>query len=100
MKRGSLSPGSSPPAESGGRAVGGVLSDVLGNDSNRAIDDPAFLTSPGRQYTLKRGVEPFQLESGHEDGVQPLSNLLLTMLNRAGVPVESMGDSTGQCSEV
>jgi hypothetical protein len=30
----------------------------------------------------------------------PLSNLLLTMLDRARVPVESFGDSTGQCAEV
>ena len=30
----------------------------------------------------------------------PLSNLLLTMLHRAGVPVESIGDSTGECAEV
>ena len=30
----------------------------------------------------------------------PVSNLLLTVLNRAGVPVESLGDSTGEFSEV
>ena len=30
----------------------------------------------------------------------PVSNLMLTVLNRAGVPVESLGDSTGQFSEV
>jgi hypothetical protein len=30
----------------------------------------------------------------------PMSNLLLTMLHRAGVPVQSIGDSTGQCGEV
>jgi hypothetical protein len=30
----------------------------------------------------------------------PVSNLLVTVLNRAGVPVESLGDSTGECSEV
>ena len=30
----------------------------------------------------------------------PTSNLLLTMLHRAGVPVESIGDSTGECAEV
>ena len=30
----------------------------------------------------------------------PLSNLLLTMLDRAHVPVESIGDSTGVCSEI
>jgi Protein of unknown function (DUF1552) len=30
----------------------------------------------------------------------PLSNLLLTMLHRAGVPVESIGDSTSECTEV
>ena len=30
----------------------------------------------------------------------PLSNLLLTMLDRADVPVESIGDSTGECAEV
>jgi hypothetical protein len=30
----------------------------------------------------------------------PLSNLLLTLLVRAGVPVESIGDSTGVFSEV
>ena len=30
----------------------------------------------------------------------PLSNLLLTMLHRADVPVESIGDSTGECADV
>ena len=30
----------------------------------------------------------------------PMSNLLLTMLDRAGAPVTSIGDSTGQCTEV
>ena len=30
----------------------------------------------------------------------PASNLLLTMLHRAGVPVESVGDSTGECAEL
>jgi hypothetical protein len=30
----------------------------------------------------------------------PAANLLLTMLHRCGVPVESIGDSTGECSEV
>ena len=30
----------------------------------------------------------------------PLSNLLLTMLRRAEVPVQSIGDSTGECAEV
>jgi hypothetical protein len=30
----------------------------------------------------------------------PLSNLLVTMLRRAGVPVESVGDSTGECAEL
>jgi hypothetical protein len=28
----------------------------------------------------------------------PMSNLLLTMVRRAGVPVESIGDSTGECA--
>ena len=30
----------------------------------------------------------------------PISNLLLTVLRRAGVPVQSIGDSTGECGEV
>jgi hypothetical protein len=30
----------------------------------------------------------------------PLANLLLTLMVRAGVPVESIGDSTGELSEV
>ena len=30
----------------------------------------------------------------------PMSNLLLTLLQRAGVPVESLGDSTGELAEV
>jgi hypothetical protein len=30
----------------------------------------------------------------------PIANLLLTLLNRAGVPVESVGDSTGELVEV
>ncbi len=30
----------------------------------------------------------------------PISNLLLTMLHRAGVPLESIGDSTGECAEL
>jgi len=30
----------------------------------------------------------------------PLANLLLTLMNRAEVPVKSVGDSTGEISEV
>ena len=30
----------------------------------------------------------------------PMSNLLVTMLHRAGVPVQSVGDSTGECTEL
>ena len=30
----------------------------------------------------------------------PLANVLLTILNRAGVPTESFGDSTGDIAEV
>ena len=30
----------------------------------------------------------------------PISNVLLTVLRRAGVPVQSVGDSTGECGEV
>jgi hypothetical protein len=30
----------------------------------------------------------------------PVSNLLLTVLDRAGVPLESLGDSTGEFAEV
>jgi hypothetical protein len=30
----------------------------------------------------------------------PLSNLLLTLLHRANVPVKSIGDSTGECAEI
>ena len=35
----------------------------------------------------------------YPDGV-PLSNLLLTMLEHASIPVNAVGDSTGGCSEV
>jgi hypothetical protein len=35
----------------------------------------------------------------YADGT-PVSNLLLTLLDRAGVPVESVGDSTGECADV
>jgi hypothetical protein len=30
----------------------------------------------------------------------PVSNMLLTVLNRAGVPLESLGDSTGEIAEI
>jgi hypothetical protein len=30
----------------------------------------------------------------------PLSNLLLTLLHRAAVPVDSIGDSSGECAEL
>jgi hypothetical protein len=30
----------------------------------------------------------------------PFGNLLLTLMNRAGVPIESVGDSTGELSEI
>ena len=46
----------------------------------------------------------------HRDGAEfrhvrlpdrmPISNLLLTVLHRAGSPVQSIGDSTGECGEV
>jgi hypothetical protein len=35
----------------------------------------------------------------YPDGT-PVSNVLLTMLRRGGVPVESIGDSTSECAEV
>ena len=30
----------------------------------------------------------------------PLANVLLTMLQRAGVPIEKVGDSTGEIAEI
>jgi hypothetical protein len=30
----------------------------------------------------------------------PMTNLLLTVLDKAGVPMESLGDSTGKMSEL
>ena len=53
--------------------------------------------------TLLAGGGAGQLKGGRHlqyPDHTPMSNLLLTMLDKAGIPMESLGDSTGRLADV
>ena len=51
------------------------------------------------ESTLQHRADPCDDGSAHPENT-PMANLLLTILNKAGIPQESVGDSTGMLSEV
>jgi len=68
----------------------------LGNPNEHAIIDLPNLVLGGGSGRIKGNRH---ISYKVEDYV-PESNLLVTLLDRAGVPVENLGDSTGQLKEV
>jgi hypothetical protein len=65
------------------------------SNSNLHNHDPLPSAVLGRGYGRIKGGQHLQYPQD-----TPLSNLLLTLLERAGVPAEKIGDSTGLLSEV
>ena len=65
------------------------------SDSNQHNNDPLPSAIIGRGYGRIRGGQHLSYPQD-----TPLANLMVTILERAGVPVEAMGDSTGQLTEV
>jgi hypothetical protein len=65
------------------------------SNSNMHNHDPLPSAVLGRGYGRLKGGQHLKYPQG-----TPLANLLLTLLDRAGVPAEKIGDSTGLLSEV
>jgi hypothetical protein len=65
------------------------------SNSDKHNNDPLPMSVFGRSYGRIKGGQHLSYPKD-----TPLSNLLLTLLDRAGVPTEKFGDSTGQFSEV
>jgi hypothetical protein len=89
------------------------LAGIQDGDGGSVLDNSIFLY--GSNMSNSNAHNNFPLPSvvlGHGAGTiqgnqhlrypdrTPLSNLLLTILVRAGVPIESLGDSTGEMTEV
>jgi hypothetical protein len=68
----------------------------LGNPNEHAIIDLSNLIFGKGAGTLKGNTHvAFKIED-----YTPESNLVVTLLNKAGVPLETLGDSTGQLKEI
>jgi hypothetical protein len=65
------------------------------SDSNLHNADPLPSVVFGRGYGALRGGQHLQFAQD-----TPHANLILTLLDRAGVPVESLGNSTGDLADV
>jgi hypothetical protein len=65
------------------------------SNSDKHNNDPLPSAVFGRAYGRIKGGQHL-----HYPQDTPHANLLLTLLDRAGVPVESVGDSTGTFAEV
>jgi hypothetical protein len=65
------------------------------SNSNKHDHDPLPAVVLGRGYGQIKGNQHLRYPQD-----TPLANLLVTLLNRAGIPLEKMGDSTGLLSEV
>jgi hypothetical protein len=61
------------------------------SNSDKHNNDPLPMSLFGRSYGRIKGGQHIAYPKD-----TPLSNLLLTVLDRAGVPTEKFGDSTGQ----
>lgn len=66
----------------------------MGDSDKHAPKDLPILLAGGGTGTIKGGRH-IRCEEG-----TPLTNLYLTMLNKLGVPAESIGDSTGEMQEL
>ena len=88
------------------------LSKMPDGDAGSVLDNSIFLYGSNMSNSNRHDSFPLPtLVFGHGGGIKghqhlrypdrtPLANLLFTMMERAGVPVESVGDSTGDFSEV
>ena len=65
------------------------------SNSNEHNNDPLPSVLVGRAYGSIKGGQHLAYPQD-----TPLANVMLTILDRVGVPVDSIGDSTGQFSEV
>ena len=65
------------------------------SDSNRHNNDPLPAAIVGRGYGRIKGGQHLKYPQD-----TPFANLLLTLLERAGVPVDSIGNSTAPFSEI
>src|SRR5262249_10262234 len=65
------------------------------SDSNQHNHDPLPSAVLGRGYGRMKGGQHLKYPQD-----TPLSNLLVTLLERGGVPAEKIGDSTGLLSEI
>jgi hypothetical protein len=65
------------------------------SNSDLHNNDPLPAAILGRGYGKIKGGQHL-----HYPQNTPFANLLVTILDRAGVPVQSVGNSTGQFSEV
>ncbi|MEQ1582307.1 MAG: DUF1552 domain-containing protein [Steroidobacteraceae bacterium] len=65
------------------------------SNSDLHNNDPLPSVLVGRAYGRVKGGQHLRFAQD-----TPLANLLVTMLDRSGVPVESLGNSTGQFAEV
>jgi hypothetical protein len=65
------------------------------SDSNRHNHDPLPSAILGRGYGRIKGGQHLKYPQD-----TPLANLLLTLLERGGIPVDKIGDSTGLFSEI
>jgi hypothetical protein len=65
------------------------------SNSNRHNNDPLPSAIIGKGYGRIKGNQHLVYEQD-----TPHANLLLTLMERGGLPVESHGDSTGDCSEI
>ena len=65
------------------------------SNSNKHDHDPLPAAIVGRGYGRIKGGQHLKYPQD-----TPLANLLLTLLNRAGIPVEKLGDSSSLLSEV
>ena len=88
------------------------LAQMPDGDAGSVLDNSIFLYGSNMSNSNKHDSFPLPtLVFGHGGGIKghqhlrypdrtPLANLLLTMMVRSGVPVDAVGDSTGDFSEV
>ena len=88
------------------------LAQMPDGDAGSVLDNSIFLYGSNMSNSNKHDSFPLPtLVFGHGGGIKghqhlrypdrtPLANLLFTLMLRAGVPVESVGDSTGEFAEV
>ncbi len=93
-----------------------VRAEAQGHAGRRRLDARPLDASVRQQHEQQQRARPLPAADGASSAAAaassraastcsypdrtPLANLLLTLLDRAGVPVETLGDSTGELAEV